>query len=113
MLRKAPAVLQPIIDDRATIKRQIRETDDPEECSRLEARSEALKWILATCFGYQGFNNSKFGRIGVHDSINAFAREIILDAKQMLEDGGWRVVYGIVDSLGLHPSAPNTSPSTN
>jgi len=96
-------VLGPIIDDRAVIKRRIKQTDDPEEIERLEGRSEALKWILVTCFGYQGFNNSKFGRIEVHESINAYGREILLDAKTMLEDGGWRLLHGIVDSLWATP----------
>ena len=55
------------------------------------------------CFGYQGFSNAKFGRIECHEAINAFAREILLTAKQQLEDGGWRVVHGIVDSIWVTP----------
>ncbi|GAA0215907.1 hypothetical protein [Halobaculum roseum] len=57
-----------------------------------------------SCFGYQGFSNAKFGRIECHESINAFAREILLDAKAALEDGGWRVLHGIVDSIGVTPA---------
>ncbi|SDR06617.1 type B DNA-directed DNA polymerase [Natronobacterium texcoconense] len=101
-------VLQPIIDDRdeikATIRRE-RQRDDPDQdrLEELEGRSEALKWILVACFGYQGFNNAKFGRIECHEAINAFAREILLTAKRILEDGGWRVVHGIVDSIWVTP----------
>jgi DNA polymerase I len=98
-----PDVLAPIIDDRAGIKDEIRRTDDSERVAALEAKSAALKWILVSCFGYQGYRNAKFGRIECHESINAFAREILLDAKEILEDGGWRVVHGIVDSLWLQP----------
>jgi len=105
-----PLVLQPIIDDRAELKQRIRETDDPDEARRLEHRVDALKWILVTCFGYQGFSNSKFGRIEVHESINAFAREIILDAKEVLEAGGWTVVHGIVDSLWVTPRVDDHAP---
>jgi DNA polymerase I len=72
----------------------------------LEGRSGALKWILVACFGYQGFSNAKFGRIECHEAINAFAREILLMAKQHLEAGGWRVVHGIVDSIWVTPD-PN------
>ncbi|MFA9517062.1 type B DNA-directed DNA polymerase [Halopenitus sp. H-Gu1] len=97
-------VLQPIIDARDEIKAAIRreqERDDPdkERLEELEGRSGALKWILVACFGYQGFNNAKYGRIECHEAINAFAREILLTAKQRLEAGGWRVVHGIVDSI--------------
>jgi len=101
-------VLQPIIDARDDIKAAIRrekDRDDPDEdrLAELEGRSGALKWILVACFGYQGFSNAKFGRIECHEAINAFAREILLTAKQRLEAGGWRVVHGIVDSIWVTP----------
>ena len=104
-------VLQPIIDARDEIKAAIRrekEREDPDEdrLAELEGRSGALKWILVACFGYQGFSNAKFGRIECHEAINAFAREILLTAKQRLEAGGWRVVHGIVDSIWVTPD-PN------
>jgi DNA polymerase I len=101
-------VLQPLIDARDEIKTDIRreeQRDDPdqERLAELEGRSGALKWILVACFGYQGFSNAKFGRIECHEAINAFAREILLTAKQRLEAGGWRVVHGIVDSIWVSP----------
>jgi len=46
----------------------------------------------------------KFGRIECHEAINAFAREILLTAKERLEAGGWQVVHGIVDSIWVTPS---------
>jgi DNA polymerase I len=98
-----PDVLQPIIDDRDEIKTAIADTDDPDREAALEGRSSALKWILVSCFGYQGFSNAKFGRIECHEAINAYAREILLDAKERLEAGGWRVLHGIVDSLWVTP----------
>ncbi len=98
-----PDVLQPLIDDRDETKAEIRETEDEERLRELEGRSDAIKWILVSCFGYQGFSNAKFGRIECHEAINAFAREILLDAKLALERGGWRVVHGIVDSIWVTP----------
>ncbi|WP_226022174.1 type B DNA-directed DNA polymerase [Halomicrobium salinisoli] len=98
-----PSVLWPIIEDRAALKDERRRADDPERIERLDAKISALKWILVTCFGYQGYRNSKFGRIEVHESINAHARELLLDAKAELERAGWRVVHGIVDSLWVTP----------
>ena len=98
-----PSVLGDLIEDRSRFKDQRRETEDPERRARLDAKISALKWILVTCFGYQGYRNSKFGRIEVHESINAYAREYLLDAKVRLEDAGWRVVHGIVDSLWVAP----------
>jgi len=94
-----PDVLQPLIDDRDAIKAELRQTDDTDRREELEGRSSAIKWILVSCFGYQGFSNAKFGRIECHEAINAFAREILLNAKEVLEASGWRVVHGIVDSI--------------
>jgi DNA polymerase I len=94
-----PDVLTPIIEDREAIKVELRETDDPATRERLAGRSSALKWILVSCFGYQGFANAKFGRIECHEAINAYARELILTAKDVFEAHGWRVLHGIVDSL--------------
>ena len=101
-------VLQPIVDARDEIKAQIerqRACDDPDadRLTELDGRSGALKWILVACFGYQGFSNAKFGRIECHEAINAFAREILLTAKERLEASGWRVVHGIVDSIWVAP----------
>jgi DNA polymerase I len=98
-----PEVLGPLIDSRSEIKDQIPDADG-EERERLEAASAAIKWILVSCFGYQGFSNAKFGRIECHEAINAFARELLLDAKTALEAAGWRVVHGIVDSIWVTPA---------
>jgi DNA polymerase I len=97
-------VLQPIIDDRAAMKQRLREEElSPTERERVSGQVDALKWILVSCFGYQGFSNAKFGRIEVHEAINAHARDILLTAKERLEAGGWRVLHGIVDSVWVTP----------
>jgi len=103
-------VLQPIIDDRAEIKARLAADSEPgdsglstAEREALEGQSSALKWILVSCFGYQGFSNAKFGRIEVHEAINASARDILLTAKERLEASGWRVLHGIVDSIWVTP----------
>ncbi len=123
-----PEVLQPIIDDRDRLKAEIAEaddstnamatdgttsataTDETTKVTALQGQADALKWILVSCFGYQGFSNAKFGRIECHEAINAFARELLLDAKAQLERAGWRVVHGIVDSLWV--TAQADSPHT-
>ncbi|WP_254820849.1 type B DNA-directed DNA polymerase [Haloglomus halophilum] len=99
-----PDVLEPLVTDRQRIKTELADCDDPERRADLEGRSDAIKWILVSCFGYQGFNNAKFGRIACHEAINAFAREILLDAKERLEASGWQVVHGIVDSIWVTPA---------
>ena len=106
-----PDVLGPIVDDRAAIKRRLADDDlTPTARDRLAGRSAALKWILVSCFGYQGFSNAKFGRIEVHEAINAYARDVLLTAKERLEAAGWRVLHGIVDSLWVTPRERDREP---
>ena len=92
-------VLEPLVSDREAYKAELREDPSPERAAELKSRSNALKWILVSCFGYQGFSNAKFGRIECHEAINAYAREILLDTKELLEAHGWNVIHGIVDSV--------------
>jgi DNA polymerase I len=106
-----PDVLEPLIDRRAAAKERVAtEGLDPAERERLEGVSAALKWVLVSCFGYQGYRNAKYGRIECHEAINAHAQEILLDAKDRLEAGGWHVAHGIVDSLWVTASASDPTP---
>ncbi len=97
-----PAVLRPLVRDREGFKNGDTAEDD--------ARAEAIKWVLVSCFGYQGYRNAKFGRIECHEAINAYAREILLDAKDAFEAVGWRVVHGIVDGLWVTPADDHPVP---
>ena len=100
--------LQPLIDARDDIKAEVqresnRDNPDQERLDALQGRSSALKWILVACFGYQGFSSAKFDRIECHEAINAFARVVLLSAKERLKEGGWRVLHWIVDSIWATP----------
>ncbi|MEZ3117933.1 type B DNA-directed DNA polymerase [Halobaculum sp. MBLA0147] len=99
-----PDVLEPLIDERDQLKDRLdSEEVSAGERSRLEGRASALKWVLVTAYGYQAFSHAKFGRIEVHEAINAYARDVLLEAKTALEDGGWRVLHGIIDSIWVTP----------
>ncbi|WP_115862967.1 type B DNA-directed DNA polymerase [Halorussus litoreus] len=107
-------VLEPLLDDRAALKEKIRTGTDSDgsddEIARARQISNAIKWILVSCFGYQGYRNAKFGRIECHEAINAVARDLLLTAKERFEDEGWRVVHGIVDSLWVTPADDDPAP---
>jgi DNA polymerase I len=114
-------VLEPLLDDRAEMKGTIRAAEaggrDPDEpaepgdseVARARNVSSAIKWILVSCFGYQGYRNAKFGRIECHEAINAVARDVLLTAKEIFEANGWEVVHGIVDSLWVTPAEDRES----
>ena len=86
-----PKVLKPIIERRLYYKSHPNGIND--------ARKTALKWILVTCFGYMGFRKAKFGRIEAHEAINAYARQHLLDASRIIEQHGFQIVHGIIDSM--------------
>jgi DNA polymerase I len=96
-------VLGPLLDDRKDIKAALAAGASGGQRERLEATSSAIKWVLVSCFGYQGYRNSKFGRIECHEAINAYARDVLLSAKETLEAAGWHVVHAIVDSVWVTP----------
>jgi len=96
-----PQTLKPIIIKRAMYK-ELRKTAPTDELRKKYDRMQnALKWILVTCFGYLGFKKSRMGRIEAHESVNAFAREGLLRAKEIAEENGFELVHAIVDCVWL------------
>ena len=91
-----PAVVKPVIVKKALYK------GNPD----LKGRRTLLKWVLVTCFGYLGYKNARFGRIECHESVTAFAREILLKSMHIAEERGFEVLHGIVDSLWLKKEVP-------
>ena len=92
-----PVILEPIIERRAEYKRLYKKTG----LKRYDSMQNVLKWILVTSFGYMGFRKSRFGRIEAHESVTAYARDVLLSAKEISEDAGFEIVHGIVDSLWI------------
>jgi len=68
---------------------------------RYKRRQTALKWILVTCFGYLGYKNARFGRIEAHETVNAFSRETLLQAKELAEQNDFHLEHAIVDCVWL------------
>jgi DNA polymerase-2 len=97
-----PRVLRPLLEKRARYKRQMATAGDPATRSGLDQRQIALKWLLVVSFGYLGYKNARFGRIEAHESVTAYSREVLLQAKETAEAGGYRMLHAIVDALWLH-----------
>ncbi len=98
-----PETLAPLLDKRRRYKALVRQL--PEEDPRKEAfrrRYSAHKWLLVTCFGYLGYKNARFGRIEAHESVTAYGREVLLQAKEMVEQRGFRVLHLYVDGLWIY-----------
>jgi len=117
-----PRVLEPIIARRMECKRRLKagdigggddgEVDGEGHEQRYEEIQKLLKWVLVTCFGYTGYKNARFGRIECHESITAWGRELILQARETAEGLGYEVLHGIVDSLWLKAAGDDRAPAS-
>jgi DNA polymerase elongation subunit (family B) len=96
-----PAVLEPLIKRRMEYKRRIKDKAYSNLHGIYKRRATALKWVLVTCFGYTGYRNARFGRVECHEAINAYAREILLEASEIAQSLGYEILHGMVDSLWL------------
>jgi DNA polymerase elongation subunit (family B) len=94
-----PRVIEPLIKRRMTYKKM---ADSGSEEHRM--MQNVLKWLLVTSFGYMGFNKARFGRIECHESITAYAREILLQTMEIAQGLDFDILHGIVDSLWVRGS---------
>jgi DNA polymerase elongation subunit (family B) len=106
-----PRTLEPLLVRRLAYKARLRQPGlSSLDREILQRRVKMLKWILVTAFGYQGYRNARFGRIECHESINAYARELLAGLLHSAERSGYRVIHGIVDSLWVQPLDPAHPP---
>ncbi len=95
-----PRVLDHLLERRMYYKRRKQETFGYARAI-YDQRQTALKWCLVTSFGYLGYRNARFGRIEAHEATTAFAREMLLRAKEAAEARGFRMLHALVDSMWL------------
>ncbi len=95
-----PQVLDHLLARRAYYKRRRQQTAGAQR-ALYDRRQTALKWCLVTAFGYLGYRNARFGRIEAHEAVTAYAREMLLRAKEVAESRGFRMLHALVDSLWL------------
>ena len=95
-----PETLAPLLEKRRRYKALVRAlpADDPRR-QAFQRRYSAHKWLLVTCFGYLGYKNARFGRIEAHEAVTAYGREVLLRAKEIVEQRGLRVLHLYVDGL--------------
>jgi len=109
-----PRVLRPLVKDRAKMKNKVKDLKkkdnaDGSEIKQLEGSIDAIKWILVSCFGYMGHKHASYGAIRCHQAINAYDREIMVEAKQIVEENGYDIRHGIVDSIWITPREDPTA----
>lgn len=92
-----PSVLAPILEKRAKYK--VLAKQGGPQAAVYKARAAAHKWTLVCCFGYLGFKNARFGKIEAHECVTAWGREVLLRAKDAVEELGFHMLHALVDAL--------------
>lgn len=96
--------LAPIIEKRVrykALRAGARRAGDHAAYDRNDLRQSALKWMLVCCFGYLGYRNARFGRIEAHEAVSAYSRELLLRAREVCEEHGWRLLHANVDCVWI------------
>jgi DNA polymerase-2 len=100
-----PATLRAVVEKRSYYKKKkqhLKREGNP-LWEVYDNRQSALKWMLVTCFGYLGYKNARFGKIEAHESVNAFSRDAILQAKEIAESRGFKLLHAIIDCMWIQP----------
>ncbi|NOH14106.1 MAG: hypothetical protein HND51_20875 [Chloroflexi bacterium] len=101
--------VRPLLDKRWLIKDALKKMGKYDERrAGLEDQSGSLKWLLVVCFGYLGYRNARWGRIEAHEAVTAYSRELLLRAKEVAEEHGFRVIHMYVDGLYVQKKGVNT-----
>ena len=93
-----PSALKLLTSERLGIKRAAKK--DPEN-KALAARSQALKIIANSFYGYLGYARSRWYSRECAASVTAFGREYIAKTMELAENSGFKVLYGDTDSIFL------------
>jgi DNA polymerase elongation subunit (family B) len=90
-------VISDLILRRGELKKQLKTSKDP----LLAARSEALKVLANSFYGYMGFAPARYYCIECAESTTAWARHYIHQAIETAQQAGFTVLYSDTDSVFL------------
>ena len=90
-------IISGLITRRNEIKRKLKIAKDP----WLAARSEALKVLANSFYGYLAFAPARWYCIECAESTTAWAREYVQHAIEKAQQNGFRVIYSDTDSMFL------------
>ncbi len=95
-----PQTLRYLVEERAKIKHRLKTMNKhDEEYGLLKARSQALKIIANTFYGYLAYVNSRWYSRKCAGSVTAWGRHYIKKAEAYVEKKGFKVLYIDTDSL--------------
>lgn len=103
-----PKVVEKLVETRDEVKRKMKETNNEEEKKRLEFRSQALKIIANSLFGYLGYPRARWYSRPCAEAITSWGRQYIKETIEKAEEKGFNVIYGDTDSIFLKLKDPES-----
>ena len=94
-----PEVIDGLISRRMRVKQMIKQKEKKDAV--LLARSDTLKLLANSLYGYYGFFGSRWYSWECAESITAWARDYIKTLIKKAEEKGFKVIYGDTDSVFL------------
>jgi DNA polymerase I len=103
-----PRILKILIDERDTIKSQIKKATSENEKRILDAKQLALKIMANAFYGYTGYVRARLYILDIANAITSCGRYLIQRTKDATEkDKSVKVVYGDTDSLIVETPTEN------
>ncbi len=97
-----PSVVNWLVDYRVKIKHELKKmSKDDEKYKTLEARSNALKILTNSIYGYLGYARARWYSRECAESTTAWGRKHIQETISSAEKAGFEVLYGDTDSIFL------------
>ena len=95
-----PFVLDYLIDMRMKLKKELKNLDKSSDAHvRVTARSQALKILANSFYGYLGYARSRWYSRQCAESVTAWGRKHIMETIETAEKAGFQVLYADTDSV--------------
>ncbi|BCS90976.1 MAG: DNA polymerase [Candidatus Micrarchaeota archaeon] len=91
-----PTVLKRFVDERALVKKLFKQHPDD---IILGSRSQALKIIANSFYGYLGYSRSRWYSRECASAVTAYGRYYIMKTIEEAEKAGFKVIYSDTDSI--------------
>lgn len=104
-----PGILKDLVDQRSAIKKKMQNSQ--ENTNVLEVEQRAVKLVANCIYGCLGYKGFRFYNKKMAAFITECGRSILKDTKYILEQKGYRVIYGDTDSVMVDTKIKVTEPA--
>jgi len=94
-----PKIIAELMDLREKFKKKMKSAKTQATFEKYRRLQRAIKFCVNACYGLCAYSGSPLFSVEVASEVTRRARECLMKAKQIVEDLGFKVIYGDTDSL--------------